>query len=182
MHRVHYGVNCASLGCPNLQSAAFTAENTENLLERGAKEYVNHPRGVAVRNQKLRVSSIYVWFREDFGGNADDLMEHWREYADGPLAAALQSYSGGLEHDYDWRLNGVESQTLAHAEPALERESAGRDERNCNSRQLRAAAATKGNAGPAFSSRRFRTPTFFLPRATAGEDEGGGSSNRVNGC
>src|SRR5918995_6998377 len=76
--RVHYAVNCASLGCPNLQPAAFTAENTENLLERGAKEYVNHPRGVAVMNRKLRVSSIYVWFREDFGGNADDLMEHWR--------------------------------------------------------------------------------------------------------
>jgi hypothetical protein len=108
--RVHYGVNCASLSCPNLQPAAFTAENTENLLERGAKEYVNHPRGVAVRNRKLRVSSIYVWFREDFGGNADDLMEHWREYADGALADALQSYSGGLEHEYDWRLNGAETQ------------------------------------------------------------------------
>jgi hypothetical protein len=107
--RVHYSVNCASLGCPNLQPMAFTAENTDNLLERGAKEYVNHPRGVAVRNRKLRVSSIYVWFREDFGGNADDLMEHWREYAEGPLAEALQSYSGGLEHDYDWRLNGVEA-------------------------------------------------------------------------
>jgi hypothetical protein len=107
--RVHYAVNCASLGCPNLQPAAFTAENTENLLERGAKEYVNHPRGVAVRNRKLRVSSIYVWFREDFGGNADDLMEHWREYADGALADALQSYSGGLEHEYDWRLNGAET-------------------------------------------------------------------------
>jgi hypothetical protein len=53
-------------------------------------------------------------FREDFGGNADDLMEHWREYADGPLAEALQSYSGGLEHDYDWRLNGA-SKTLATA-------------------------------------------------------------------
>ena len=107
--RVHYGVNCASLGCPNLQPTAFTAENTENLLERGAKEYVNHPRGVAVINRKLRVSSIYVWFREDFGGNADDLMEHWREYADGALAGALQSYSGGLEHDYDWRLNNAET-------------------------------------------------------------------------
>ena len=107
--RVHYGVNCASIGCPNLQPTAFTAENTESLLERGAREYVNHPRGVAVRNQKLRVSSIYVWFREDFGGNADDLMEHWREYADGPLAAALQSYTVGLDHDYDWRLNGVET-------------------------------------------------------------------------
>jgi hypothetical protein len=109
--RVHYAVNCASLGCPNLQHAAFTAENMETLLDRGAREYVNHPRGVAVRNRKLRVSSIYVWFRGDFGGSADDLMEHWREYADGPLANELKNYSGGLEHDYDWRLNDPETKT-----------------------------------------------------------------------
>ena len=38
-------VNCASLGCPNLQPVAYTAENTENVLEKGAGEYINHPRG-----------------------------------------------------------------------------------------------------------------------------------------
>jgi Protein of unknown function, DUF547 len=52
-NRVHYAVNCASLGCPNLQPAAYTSENTEALLETGAREYVNHPRGVAIKNGKL---------------------------------------------------------------------------------------------------------------------------------
>ena len=32
--RVHYAVNCASLGCPNLQLVAFTAENTETCLKK----------------------------------------------------------------------------------------------------------------------------------------------------
>jgi hypothetical protein len=32
-------------------------------------------------------------------------MEHWAKYADKALADRLQSYSGGLEHDYDWQLN-----------------------------------------------------------------------------
>jgi len=36
---------------------------------------------------------------------AADLMEHWREYADPPLADALEKYQGGLAHDYDWGLN-----------------------------------------------------------------------------
>jgi len=108
-NRVHYAVNCASLGCPNLQPAAYTSDNTESLLEKGAREYVNHPRGVAVKSGKLVVSSIYVWFQEDFGGSAEGLMEHWRKYANGTLTEALTSYSGGLDHDYDWRLNGEES-------------------------------------------------------------------------
>ena len=107
-NRIHYAVNCASLGCPNLQPAAFTAENTESLLERGAREYVNHRRGVSLQSGKLKVSSLYVWFQEDFGGSAEGLMEHWAKYAGKTLADALLSYSGGLEHDYDWRLTDAE--------------------------------------------------------------------------
>ena len=107
--RLHYGLNCASLGCPNLQPAAYTHENTESLLDRGAREYINHPRGLAIKNGKLHVSSIYVWFQEDFGGSAEGLMEHWAKYADKALVDALEAYTGGLEHDYDWRLNGEDA-------------------------------------------------------------------------
>jgi hypothetical protein len=106
--RVHYAVNCASLGCPNLQPLAFTGDNTEVLMEKASREFVNHPRGVSIQNGRLQVSSIYVWFQEDFGRDAEDLMEHWQRYANPKLASALEKYSGGLAHDYDWRLNGVE--------------------------------------------------------------------------
>jgi hypothetical protein len=111
-NRVHYAVNCASLGCPNLQAVAYTGENIEALLDRGAREYVNHSRGVSLANGKLWASSIYIWFQEDFGGSAEGLMEHWLRYANPTLAEALRSYSGGLDHGYDWRLNSPES-TLA---------------------------------------------------------------------
>ena len=111
-NRVHYAVNCASLGCPNLQPTAFTDENTDSLLEKAAREFVNHPRGVSLKDNRLQVSSIYVWFQEDFGGSAEGLMEHWNKYASDALAEALKSYSGGLDHDYDWRLNGAEAKTL----------------------------------------------------------------------
>jgi hypothetical protein len=107
-NRVHYALNCASLGCPNLQPTAFTAENSEALLERGAAEFINHPRGVSIQKGRLQVSSIYVWFQEDFGGTAEELMEHWQKYANPALADALDKYTGGLAHDYDWRLNSVE--------------------------------------------------------------------------
>ena len=107
--RVHYALNWASLGSPNLQPVAHTSDNSEALLEQGAREFVNHPRGVALLKDKLQVSSIYVWFQEDFGRGAADLMEHWQEYAEPALAGALEKYQGGLAHDYDWRLNGSDS-------------------------------------------------------------------------
>ena len=68
--RVHYAVNCASIGCPNLMNRAWAAATLNADLEAAARAYVNHPRGVSVgANGAVRVSSIYQWFKADFGGD-----------------------------------------------------------------------------------------------------------------
>jgi hypothetical protein len=103
--RIHYAVNCASLGCPNLQPRVFTAANTEELLALAAREYVNHPRGVSVDKGWVRVSSIYVWFKEDFGGTDEGVIEHLRRHASGALREELRKANGISEHRYDWSLN-----------------------------------------------------------------------------
>jgi hypothetical protein len=103
--RIHYALNCASLGCPNLQPEAYTPANTEALLERGAHEYVNHPRGVSLADGKLTVSSIYVWYKADFGDSDAAVIAHFRRYAAPPLAEALAAVPRIADHRYDWSLN-----------------------------------------------------------------------------
>jgi hypothetical protein len=103
-NRVHYGLNCASLGCPNLLPNAFTAENIEKMLDSSARQYVNHPRGVRV-GKRLQVSSIYKWFQEDFGSTEQGVIDHLLLFADDELAAALKKKSKGLRYAYDWQLN-----------------------------------------------------------------------------
>lgn len=116
--RTHYAVNCASISCPNLQSEAFTAENTEATLDRAARAYVNSARGVYARNGKLLVSSIYDWFQEDFGGSERAVIEHLKTYAYKPLERRLAEFQRIDDDDYDWGLND----TSAHRGlPVLER-------------------------------------------------------------
>ena len=103
--RIHYAVNCASLGCPNLQPEPFTADNADRLLDRGAREYVNDPRGVSIADGRLTLSSIYTWFADDFGPDRESLFEHLGNYADPDLSAALARYSGRINYAYDWSLN-----------------------------------------------------------------------------
>jgi hypothetical protein len=105
-NRLHYALNCASLGCPNLQPKAFTAANTEDLLEAGARAYINSPRGARMDDEgRLRVSSIYTWYQVDFGGSSEGVINHLLHYAEGELAEALRKYNNGLHDEYDWRLN-----------------------------------------------------------------------------
>jgi hypothetical protein len=103
--RVHYAVNCASLGCPNLPARAVTAANLETVLAHGAREFVNHPRGARVENGRLRVSSIYEWFKADFGGDDAGVIAHLRSHAGPDLARALESIARVSGHDYDWAIN-----------------------------------------------------------------------------
>ncbi|MGH7334435.1 MAG: DUF547 domain-containing protein [Candidatus Rokuibacteriota bacterium] len=103
--KIHYAINCASLGCPNLSPVAFTAPNTESRLTQYASDYINHPRGASFKRNRLKVSSIYVWFQEDFGGNHAGVVQHLKQFATGDLAKQLQAHDGGLDDDYDWNLN-----------------------------------------------------------------------------
>lgn len=106
--RIHYAVNCASLGCPDLQPRAFTAGNSESQLEQAARKFVNSPRATRIDRDKLEVSSIYHWFEDDFGGNESGVIAHLRRYAGTGLAAALARFEEIDDHFYDWRLNAVE--------------------------------------------------------------------------
>jgi hypothetical protein len=45
--RLHYALNCASVGCPNLRREAFTGAGADDMLTEAAKAYVNDPRGGA---------------------------------------------------------------------------------------------------------------------------------------
>jgi hypothetical protein len=103
--RLHYALNCASIGCPDLQATAFTAENAEALLEAAARTYVNHPRGARVENGELTVSSIYAWYREDFGDTEAGVIAHLKRYAGPELAKALVAVTDIEDYEYDWALN-----------------------------------------------------------------------------
>ena len=103
--RVHYGVNCASIGCPNLQPVAYTRENTEYLLDKGAREYINHERGAGFENDRLVVSSIYSWFEVDFGDNEAGVISHLKKFALPELQKRLDSVNRIADTRYDWTLN-----------------------------------------------------------------------------
>lgn len=97
--RTHYAVNCASLGCPNLQATVFRADNAEQLLELAATQYINSDKGVLRQGKNLQLSSIYDWFIEDFGSE-EMLFQHLGSYRND-----LADFKGKITYDYDWNLN-----------------------------------------------------------------------------
>jgi hypothetical protein len=103
---VHYSVNCASYGCPNIGMKAWRGGTLDADLALAARAYINHPRGVSVgKDGVLKVSSIFSWFKADFGGSDAALIAHFKQYAGPELAKALEKAPTIAGDDYDWSLN-----------------------------------------------------------------------------
>lgn len=103
---IHYMVNCASIGCPNLRNELWTAEGLEEDQRAAADAFINSDRGVKLDSKgRIGVSKIYKWFSKDFGAGEDDLRAHLAAHATGEKLEALTSGAQFKGSHYDWDLN-----------------------------------------------------------------------------
>jgi len=102
--RIHYAVNCASIGCPNLAMKVYTGANINKALKQAAVDYINHPRGVRFEHNRLIISKLYKWYAQDFGTKAQ-LFGHLRRYAKPALTKKLMQAPQISSYEYDWALN-----------------------------------------------------------------------------
>ncbi len=105
--RVHYAVNCASIGCPNLARDAYTGDQLDDQLDAAARSYVTSPRGIHFDGGRVTASKIYSWYDEDFGNSEAGVIAHLRKHADGDTARRLSGLSSIDNYAYDWSLNDV---------------------------------------------------------------------------
>ncbi|MEM9782461.1 MAG: DUF547 domain-containing protein [Pseudomonadota bacterium] len=103
--RIHYAVNCAAAGCPNLQATAWRGADLVARLTEAERRYVTDARGVRVdADGRVSASKIYAWFAEDFGTHAD-LVAYLATNAGPEEAAALGRHRRIDRYHYDWSLN-----------------------------------------------------------------------------
>lgn len=103
--RIHYALNCASLGCPNLADEPYEATRIDRQLDSAALHFINSRRAVWMQGNELHVSSIYMWYKDDFGGDETGVIKHLMAYAEPGLAMHVQSIGRIDGNGYDWRLN-----------------------------------------------------------------------------
>ena len=105
--RVHFAVNCASIGCPMLREEAFVAERLEAQLEEQARRFLSDRSRNRLAAGRLEVSKIFDWFKEDFGVRERFFAKYAAQLADGAeqqkLVADGKAPLSFL--DYDWTLN-----------------------------------------------------------------------------
>ena len=105
--RIHYAVNCASVGCPMLREEAYVAARLEAQLEEQARRFLSDRTRNRLRDGRLEVSRIFDWFKEDFEPREKYFARYADVLSDDPKGReAIAAGSVALRFlEYDWSLN-----------------------------------------------------------------------------
>ncbi len=109
--RVHFALNCASGGCPQLPRVPFDAATLPAQLQREAVKFVHEARNVSVAGDTVTVSNIFTWYQDDFGGDVLAYVHRVAPDLTFPVAASV------VVRDYDWALNAQPSVQLKRSAP-----------------------------------------------------------------
>ena len=98
--RFHFVLVCAGLGCPPIINEAYKPETLESQLQKQTEIALNNPDFIKVKGNKVQLSQIFEWYKEDFtqDGTEIEYINRFRKEAI-PEDAKVSYYS------YDWRLN-----------------------------------------------------------------------------
>lgn len=110
--RIHFAVNCASIGCPALRPEAYVGSRLSSQLDDQTRRFLrDRSRNRYEPGKGVQVSKIFDWYAEDFDKHAGGVAKFLAKYADSlglDSAAAGKLESGALPisyTDYDWQLN-----------------------------------------------------------------------------
>jgi Protein of unknown function, DUF547 len=102
-NRVHFALNCMSVGCPRLPREVFVAEKLDMQLNREATIFFNEARNLQVDNttQTFKVSEILKFYTEDFLSDSASLAVYVNRYT---KVKVPESYKISFI-TYDWTIN-----------------------------------------------------------------------------
>lgn len=107
--RIHFAVNCASVGCPALRNQAYSGQLLESQLESATTRFLSDTSRNRIQDRKLEISSIFKWYREDFETGwrgAESLQQFLMLYSESLEANIVEIDGLDIRFlDYDWGLN-----------------------------------------------------------------------------
>ncbi|MFO7811577.1 MAG: DUF547 domain-containing protein [Pelovirga sp.] len=107
--RVHYAVNCASVGCPPLRKQLYTPTNTNDLMTANTVRAFNTERQLHIEGRTLMLSELFKWYADDFVEAAGSIRQFIKAYTDEERHPQIDQADRIDCIDYDWSLNRPEN-------------------------------------------------------------------------
>ncbi len=113
--RIHFAVNCASIGCPMLREEAYVAERLDQQLDQQTTRFLSdRSRNRVNKDGVIEASKIFEWYKGDFNKGLKGIKsseEFFGRYAslltdNAEHQKLVREGRASIRYlDYDWSLN-----------------------------------------------------------------------------
>ena len=120
--RIHFAVNCASIGCPRLPRQSFSGQSLDQQLDNEARFFLTEERNFRIDHDEkvIYLSSIFKWYETDFTtwyttnfpGRTSNLLSYIELYLTPETLEELKRVGNRYSLrfiPYDWGLNDQKS-------------------------------------------------------------------------
>lgn len=114
--RIHFAVNCASIGCPALREEAYSGAKLEQQLDQQTRRFLSDRSRNYSKDNRVFLSAIFKWYGDDFNqgfGGARSVEAFLLLYPVEIQLSALQQDQAKKQQldirflSYDWSLNAA---------------------------------------------------------------------------
>jgi len=96
--RLHFVLVCGANGCPPILPEAYLPKTLDAKLDQQTTKALNNPNFIKVTGDKIQLSQLFEWYKEDFKNKEIEFINSFRENKLNPKSKF--SY-----YPYDWSLN-----------------------------------------------------------------------------
>lgn len=103
--RVHFAVNCASVGCPPLRQNIYHSERIDQQLEDSTRRALATDLHLRISGNTLYLSQLFDWYEDDYVIHSGSIEAFIEAHVDAATFEQVQATSRTRDIRYDWDLN-----------------------------------------------------------------------------
>lgn len=108
--RIHFAVNCASVGCPPLIKTVYKSATLDKTLDENIKKAFKTKRHLHIKEKTLHLTHLFKWYKQDFVDDAGSVKKFILQYIKNENRQKQIQETKEIEHiDYNWELNKPEN-------------------------------------------------------------------------
>jgi len=100
--RIHFALNCASVGCPPLNAGAYFPTTLSDQLDAACSRALNEEQWVRVEENQVFLTKIFEWYADDFKLDGGSVLGFISSYRNSDL---VEDEMDVKIMEYDWSLN-----------------------------------------------------------------------------
>ena len=100
--RIHFALNCGAVSCPPVGVYSEEEQNLERQLKLATEGFLDQSTSFNVDTRTVNLSMLFSWYKSDFGGSDEDVLNWIRKNGSGELKVKFEKFEDSIRNSNDY--------------------------------------------------------------------------------